>query len=106
MNLAPKPTNTRMATILRRTITLLVSADSRIPRTRITVSSMTIKNAGQLKPKCQPGGESSFPGKSIKPPGRDGGENQRGPGWAPNHSRRPATWAEDPELTAQLLNAE
>jgi hypothetical protein len=49
------PTNSRMATIFRSTITLFVSADSRIPRTRTTVSSMTIMNAGQLNPKCHPG---------------------------------------------------
>src|SRR5215468_9255259 len=45
----------RMATILISTMMLLVLADSRMPRTRITVSSITMMNAGQLKPKCQPG---------------------------------------------------
>ena len=47
-------TNTRMATIFRNTMMLLVRADSLMPRTRITVSSMTMMKAGQLKPKCQP----------------------------------------------------
>src|SRR5216684_1536412 len=48
-------TNTRIAMIFISTITLLVSADSRMPRTRMTVRSITMMNAGQLKPKCQPG---------------------------------------------------
>ena len=42
--------------IFRMTITLFVWADSRMPRTRITVSTMTTRKAGRLKPKCQPAG--------------------------------------------------
>jgi hypothetical protein len=44
-----------MAAIFSSTMMLLVSADSRMPRTRTTVSSNTMRNAGMLKPKCQPG---------------------------------------------------
>src|SRR5258708_37161639 len=73
MKLAPKPTNTTMATILSSTITLFVSADSRIPRTNTTVSSMTIRNAGQLNPKCQPGGYNSLPEKISEAAGQIGG---------------------------------
>ena len=52
---AANPMKIRIARIFSRTITLFVSADSLIPLTRITVSSITMTNAGQLKPKCQPG---------------------------------------------------
>ncbi len=45
----------RMAMSLKPTIMLLVEADSRMPRTRITVRIKTIRKAGMLKPKCQPG---------------------------------------------------
>ncbi len=55
MNRDANPTNTRIATIFSSTMILFVSADSLIPRTRITVSSITIMNAGQLNPKCHPG---------------------------------------------------
>jgi hypothetical protein len=40
---------------LDATIMLLVLADSRMPRTRITVRIRTMRKAGMLKPKCQPG---------------------------------------------------
>ncbi len=53
--------------IFSSTITLFVSADSRIPRTSTTVSSITMMNAGQLNPKCQPGAYSTFPCKSVSP---------------------------------------
>ena len=39
---------------------LFVRADSRMPRTSTTVSSSTMRHAGQLKPKCQPGVYSVF----------------------------------------------
>jgi hypothetical protein len=45
----------KMAAILSSTMTLLVSADSRMPRTRITVRIITMRKAGKLNPKCQPG---------------------------------------------------
>ncbi len=45
----------RMAASLMSTMMLLVRADSRMPRTRMTVSRMTTRKAGMLKPKCQPG---------------------------------------------------
>ena len=44
-----------MAAILTSTRMLLVRADSRMPRTRITVRIITMRKAGMLKPKCQPG---------------------------------------------------
>ena len=47
----PTMTNARIAAIFRITMTLLASADSRMPRTRITVKIMTTRNAGKLKPK-------------------------------------------------------
>src|SRR5579859_2679965 len=50
-----KVTKARIAMILISTMMLLVSADSRMPRTRITVSNITMMKAGQLKPKLQPG---------------------------------------------------
>ena len=65
-------------------MTLLVSADSRMPRTSTTVSSMTIRNAGMLKPKCQPGAYSMLPCRSVRPPGRYAGEIQRSAGCQPN----------------------
>ena len=50
---------------------LLVPADSRMPRTRTTVSSMTTRNAGMLKPKCHPAlVEIVLPAKSCRPEGR------------------------------------
>ena len=48
-------TKMRMAMSLMPTIMLLVLADSRMPRTRITVRMRTMRKAGMLKPKCQPG---------------------------------------------------
>ena len=48
-------TKIRMATSLMPTMMLLVRADSRMPRTRITVRIITMRKAGMLKPKCQPG---------------------------------------------------
>ena len=51
----PTKTNARMAEIFSSTMMLLVSADSRMPRTSTIVSSITMRNAGMLKPKCQPG---------------------------------------------------
>ena len=45
----------RIATILTRTRMLFVRADSRMPRTSTTVSTITNRNAGMLNPKCQPG---------------------------------------------------
>ena len=55
MKLAPAITNARIATIFSSTMALFASADSRIPRTSTTVISITIRNAGMLKPKCHPG---------------------------------------------------
>ncbi len=48
-------TKMRIAVSLKATIILLVEADSRMPRTRMTVRMSTMRNAGMLNPKCQPG---------------------------------------------------
>ena len=55
MKLMAAKTKIRMAMSLTPTIMLLVRADSRMPRTRTTVSRSTTRKAGMLKPKCQPG---------------------------------------------------
>src|SRR5579884_1885455 len=57
---APNAIKIRIAAIFSRTITLFVSADSRMPRTSTTVNIMTMRNAGQLKPKCHPGHKACF----------------------------------------------
>src|SRR3954470_17038943 len=51
---APAITKAKMAPIFRITIALFAFADSLMPRTSRTVNSITITNAGQLNPKCQP----------------------------------------------------
>ncbi len=94
-----------MADIFRITITLLASADSRMPRTRTTVNSITMRNAGMLKPKCQPGAYSTSPFRSLKPDGRYAGEIQRRDGCHPNQSNPSTRWAAKPTLTAMLLTA-
>ena len=43
-----------MATSLMPTITVLASADSRMPKTSSTVSNMTIRKPTTLKFMCQP----------------------------------------------------
>ena len=59
-----------MAAIFSSTITLLVSADSRMPRTSTTVRIITTRNAGMLNPKCQPGSYNTLPRRSVMPEGR------------------------------------
>ena len=54
---------------------LLVRADSRMPRTRTTVRSITIRNAGMLKPKCQPGLVQVLAGQVLQAGGQIGGRN-------------------------------
>ena len=55
MKLAAAKINARIATILNRTRMLFVRADSRMPASRHGQHSITTRNAGMLKPKCQPG---------------------------------------------------
>src|SRR5512141_1339574 len=49
MSVAPTAQKKRMIAILSTTIALLELADSRMPMTRMTVISATIRNAGRLK---------------------------------------------------------
>ena len=64
------------------------------------------KNAGMLKPKCQPGCvEIILPARSCMPVGRYAGEIHCRDGCRPNQSSRSTRCAEKPTLTAMLLNA-
>src|SRR5512142_1454875 len=49
ISVAPTAQKKRMIAILRTTIALLELADSRMPMTRMTVISATMRNAGRLK---------------------------------------------------------
>ena len=84
---------------------LFAFADSRIPRTRITVSSITIMNAGQLNPKCQPGSYSVFPCKSASPDGKYAGVIHRNSGCTLNQFSRFTTCAVNPTLFAMFVTA-
>jgi len=55
MKLAPAQMKTRMAAILIRTRTLLVRADSRMPRTRMTVEKHDDKEGGNVEPEVPAG---------------------------------------------------
>ncbi len=94
-----------IAMIFSATITVFASADSRIPRTSSTVSSITMMNAGQLNPKCQPGAYRVLPCRSESPEGRYAGVIQRKSGCTPNQSSRFTTCAENPTLTAMFETA-
>src|ERR1700688_4532439 len=94
-----------MAAIFSSTMMLLVAAVSRIPRTHTMDSRITIAKAGQLKPKCQPGGYSVLPAKSVSPLGRYAGVIHRRLGCQPNQSNRSTTCAENPPLTAMFETA-
>src|SRR3984957_7400266 len=95
-----KITKTMMAVIFSATITVFTFADSRIPRTSSTVNNITMINAGQLNPKCQPGAYKAFPCRSESPEGRYAGVIQRKSGCTPNQSSKFTTCAENPTLTA------
>src|SRR5438270_12043200 len=88
MYAAPAKMNARMAAIFSNTMMLLVSADSRIPRTSTTVKIMTIRNAGQLNPKCQPSLNNGLPCRSDNPLGKYAGEIHLSGGCQPNQSIR------------------
>ncbi len=100
-----KITNTMIAMIFSATMMLFAFADSRIPRTSKIVSSITIMNAGQLNPKCQPGAYSALPCRSASPDGKYAGEIQRKSGCTPNQSSRFTMCAENPTLTAMFETA-
>src|ERR1039458_7042553 len=65
-----------MAAILTNTMMLLARADSRMPRTRMTVRIITTRKAGMLKPKCHPDLYRSLPA-SARQHGR-GAQGHRG----------------------------
>src|SRR6266536_6717137 len=96
---APAMMKAKIAAIFKITMVLLASADSRIPRTSTTVRIITIRNAGKLKPKCNPGAYSILPCKSVRPDGRYAGEIQRNAGCQPNQSNSPTRCAAKPTLT-------
>src|SRR5579864_3172390 len=84
---------TTIATSLIPTMILLAPADSRIPRTSRTVSSMTIKNPSTLKCHAHP---------TI---GSYAGEAKDGGMCSPKVSRKLFTYAEKPTATAMFDTA-